>query len=416
MTETYTYDAFGTLTYIQSLNEEGVLAQTDTALSCFLYAGEQYDEVTGLYYLRARRYDTTVGRFTQEDTYLGDGRNLYVYVQNNPLKYVDPSGYCKNTGYELTDVQKMQNAAYYYADGQAAIAGQTIANLISGKIEEALNQLPPEEEQRIRDGVWNVFKGVGVIASGGAALYALPVAAPALTVASTKILAGTAIAMGSADITEGTQDIIYGSTGNAETVSFNPVRDTVFGGNQQNYDAFEFALAGSAFGTWVYYSSAFSAPLLSGNVAQYANVLGGAGEMLDNVGDAIEEVGNLFDAGINALSIPDSRILRANMIAAGIEVPEYRNAAHHIVAGASAKAAEARAILQKFGIGINDAVNGVFLPTEKGVSEAMYHPSLHTDQYYRIVTELLSQANSREEVMDILVDIAEQLLNGTFPY
>ena len=105
MTETYTYDAFGTLTYIQSLNEEGVLAQTDTALSRFLYAGEQYDEVTGLYYLRARRYDTTVGRFTQEDTYLGDGRNLYVYVQNNPLKYVDPSGYStKNLGYtESTD-------------------------------------------------------------------------------------------------------------------------------------------------------------------------------------------------------------------------------------------------------------------------------------------------------------------------
>ena len=101
MTETYTYDAFGTLTYIQSLNEEGVLAQTDTALSRFLYAGEQYDEVSGLYYLRARRYDTTVGRFTQEDTYLGDGRNLYVYVQNNPLKYVDPSGYCsKNSEYK----------------------------------------------------------------------------------------------------------------------------------------------------------------------------------------------------------------------------------------------------------------------------------------------------------------------------
>ena len=100
LTETYTYDTFGTLTYIQSLNEDGVLAQTDTALSRFLYAGEQYDEVSGLYYLRARRYDTTVGRFTQEDTYLGDGRNLYVYVQNNPLKYVDPSGYStKDLGY-----------------------------------------------------------------------------------------------------------------------------------------------------------------------------------------------------------------------------------------------------------------------------------------------------------------------------
>ena len=85
LTETYRYDAFGTLTSIQSLNENGVLAKAETAFGRFLYAGEQYDDVTGLYYLRARQYDTVLGRFTQEDTYLGDGRNLYVYVRNNPL-------------------------------------------------------------------------------------------------------------------------------------------------------------------------------------------------------------------------------------------------------------------------------------------------------------------------------------------
>ena len=28
------------------------------------------------------------------DTYLGDGLNLYAYVQNNPVRYVDPSGHC----------------------------------------------------------------------------------------------------------------------------------------------------------------------------------------------------------------------------------------------------------------------------------------------------------------------------------
>jgi len=58
-----------------------------------LYAGEQYDETSGLYYLRARHYDGKTGRFTQEDTYLGDGRNLYAYVHSNPLKYVDPTGH-----------------------------------------------------------------------------------------------------------------------------------------------------------------------------------------------------------------------------------------------------------------------------------------------------------------------------------
>ena len=29
----------------------------------------------------------------QEDTYRGDGLNLYVYWANNPVRYVDPSGH-----------------------------------------------------------------------------------------------------------------------------------------------------------------------------------------------------------------------------------------------------------------------------------------------------------------------------------
>jgi len=33
----------------------------------------------------------------QEDTFRGDGLNLYTYVANNPLKYVDPTGHCKES-------------------------------------------------------------------------------------------------------------------------------------------------------------------------------------------------------------------------------------------------------------------------------------------------------------------------------
>ena len=36
------------------------------------------------------------GRVIQEDTYYGDGLNLYSYCQNNPVRYVEPSGFKKN--------------------------------------------------------------------------------------------------------------------------------------------------------------------------------------------------------------------------------------------------------------------------------------------------------------------------------
>ena len=47
----------------------------------------------GQYYLRARYYNPVVGRFLQEDTYRGDGLNLYAYCANNPVMYYDPSGH-----------------------------------------------------------------------------------------------------------------------------------------------------------------------------------------------------------------------------------------------------------------------------------------------------------------------------------
>ncbi len=49
--------------------------------------------MTSQYYLRARFYNPVTARFTQEDTYYGDGLNLYQYCANNPVVYKDPSGH-----------------------------------------------------------------------------------------------------------------------------------------------------------------------------------------------------------------------------------------------------------------------------------------------------------------------------------
>jgi len=78
----YTYDAFGNITN-----------STELVKNRYTYNGEQYDQVTQQYYLRARYYNPRVGRFTQEDVYRGDGLNLYAYCVSNPVMYVDPSGY-----------------------------------------------------------------------------------------------------------------------------------------------------------------------------------------------------------------------------------------------------------------------------------------------------------------------------------
>ena len=64
----------------------------------FGYAGEQRDPETGYYYLRARFYDPTIGRFTSQDTVCSSVQhpaafNLYVYGLGNPVLCADPSGH-----------------------------------------------------------------------------------------------------------------------------------------------------------------------------------------------------------------------------------------------------------------------------------------------------------------------------------
>ena len=78
----YQYDAFGI-----------PLDTTEQLNNRIRYTGQQYDDVTGQYYLRARYYNPVAGRFMQEDVYQGDGLNLYAYCGNNPVVYDDPSGY-----------------------------------------------------------------------------------------------------------------------------------------------------------------------------------------------------------------------------------------------------------------------------------------------------------------------------------
>ncbi|HMA64230.1 MAG TPA: RHS repeat-associated core domain-containing protein, partial [Chitinispirillaceae bacterium] len=86
ITDTYFYNAFG---------EE--LAKTGTTENEFRYVGEQWDPNAGFYYLRARWYDQSTGRFASVDPFGGKVRNpltfhKYLYCASSPIMFLDPSG------------------------------------------------------------------------------------------------------------------------------------------------------------------------------------------------------------------------------------------------------------------------------------------------------------------------------------
>ncbi len=112
---------------------------------------------------------------------------------------------------------------------------------------------------------------------------------------------------------------------------------------------------------------------------------------------------------------PSSEVLGKNLEAVGKTRPS-NSAAHHIVAGGDSRAAQAQAILKREGIDINEATNGVFLPKNKAFASppAMTHSTIHTDRYYQAITGELQQA-APGTVRDLLEDIAQRILNGTFP-
>jgi len=77
----YRYDAFGQFHF------EGTVA------SPWLFSSGRYDEAIKTYRFLNRDYDFNLGRWLTADPLgFADGPNLYAYVHNNPLMYVDPYG------------------------------------------------------------------------------------------------------------------------------------------------------------------------------------------------------------------------------------------------------------------------------------------------------------------------------------
>ncbi|MDR2440002.1 MAG: RHS repeat-associated core domain-containing protein [Planctomycetaceae bacterium] len=85
--ELYAFDAYG----------NAIGFDPTTALTEFLYSGEQFDSKIGQQYLRARYYDPATGRFNRLDPFFGnlnDPQSLhkYLYTHADPVNGIDPSG------------------------------------------------------------------------------------------------------------------------------------------------------------------------------------------------------------------------------------------------------------------------------------------------------------------------------------
>ena len=108
----YIFDAYG------NQSEE------NTVYNPFGYRGEYTDAESGLVYLRARMYDSETGRFMSEDP-AKDGLNWYVYGNQNPTMFIDPSGL--RSWQEASEIIQrnsngIKNAGAYYNVNPAIIA------------------------------------------------------------------------------------------------------------------------------------------------------------------------------------------------------------------------------------------------------------------------------------------------------
>ncbi len=186
----YTYDTWGKLESIK--NGSGVDITNNTSSIGYInpirYRGYYYDNETGFYYLQSRYYDPATGRFLNADYRLNIedgslGTNLYCYCGNDPISGYDPEG--------TWDWGKFVNGLIMVGTAAVCIASVALSVASCGTL------------------------------------------TPLMTV-----VAGVTVAAAVAYAFEGVSEIVEAGTG------YNYIRETIFNGNEEAYEASKVVLSG----------------------------------------------------------------------------------------------------------------------------------------------------------------------------
>ncbi len=126
--ETYAYSEFG--------------APVGGSYFAYRFAGYRYDSETGLYYVKARYYSATLGRFLQPDPIgTAGGANLYAYVGNDPINLIDLFGLC--SAVFPADSTTAQLAQLVYAEGNGTPVGDlAVASVIENRAISGSSEFP----------------------------------------------------------------------------------------------------------------------------------------------------------------------------------------------------------------------------------------------------------------------------------
>ena len=163
VTNTYEYDAFG-----------NKVSSTGTTPNNYLYRGEQYDPDLGLYYLRARYYNSLSGRFLSRDPEAGkpvDPKTLhkYLYAGGDPVNRLDPRGrdelfeYQALALYAVTVINNGETGVQFASCINNALeeeAGDLNAELLHTVLPYPIAEIENETQQCWQIGIKNIVEGL----------------------------------------------------------------------------------------------------------------------------------------------------------------------------------------------------------------------------------------------------------------